>query len=114
MPQLFAAAAALPGHADKLCDAVADALVEEATRRQTDAVCAVSVACHALFVDRNPLIAFVVAPELRAAPQRLLARIRRRSSRLAHAGTSGIGDLSEKSAQSAAPPVAHRLLPVRA
>jgi S-adenosylmethionine synthetase len=46
MPQLYAAEAVLPGHPDKLCDAVADALVEEAARREKRALCRVAVACH--------------------------------------------------------------------
>ena len=31
----YAAEYVLPGHPDKLCDAIADALVEEAARRET-------------------------------------------------------------------------------
>ncbi len=41
---LFAAQAVLPGHPDKLCDAIADALVEEACRRDARACCRVDVA----------------------------------------------------------------------
>ena len=42
----------LPGHPDKLCDAVADALVQEAGRRERRALCGVEVAVHrsAVFV----------------------------------------------------------------
>ncbi len=36
----------LPGHPDKLCDAIADALVEEAGRREKRALCGVEVAVH--------------------------------------------------------------------
>ncbi len=36
----------LPGHPDKLCDAIADALVEEAGRRERRALCGVEVAVH--------------------------------------------------------------------
>src|SRR5207302_8775124 len=52
MPQLYAAEAVLPGHPDRLCDAVADALVEEATRRERRALAGVAVAAHrdAVFV----------------------------------------------------------------
>jgi S-adenosylmethionine synthetase len=42
----------LPGHPDKLADAIADALVQAAQRRQPEALCAVEVAVHrdAVFV----------------------------------------------------------------
>jgi S-adenosylmethionine synthetase len=43
---LYAAEYVLPGHPDKLCDAVADALVEEAARREKRALCGVEVAVH--------------------------------------------------------------------
>ena len=36
----------LPGHPDKLCDAIADALVEEAARRERRALAAIEVAAH--------------------------------------------------------------------
>jgi S-adenosylmethionine synthetase len=36
----------LPGHPDKLADAIADALVWEAQRRQPEALCAIEVAVH--------------------------------------------------------------------
>jgi S-adenosylmethionine synthetase len=36
----------LPGHPDKLCDAIADALVEEAARREKRALCGIEVAVH--------------------------------------------------------------------
>jgi S-adenosylmethionine synthetase len=36
----------LPGHPDKLCDAIADALVQEASRREKRALCGVEVAIH--------------------------------------------------------------------
>jgi len=35
-----------PGHSDKLCDAVADTLVQEATRREKRALCGIEVAVH--------------------------------------------------------------------
>ncbi len=41
---LYPAQAVLPGHPDKLCDAVADALVEEACRRDARAWCRIDVA----------------------------------------------------------------------
>jgi S-adenosylmethionine synthetase len=41
---LYAAEYVLPGHPDKLCDAVADALVEEAARREKRALCGIEVA----------------------------------------------------------------------
>src|SRR6266511_69922 len=44
--KLFVAEYVLPGHPDKLCDAIADALVEEAGRRERRALCGVEVAVH--------------------------------------------------------------------
>jgi S-adenosylmethionine synthetase len=46
MTMLYAAEYVLPGHPDKLCDAVADALVEEAARREKRALCGIEVAAH--------------------------------------------------------------------
>src|SRR5215831_5870223 len=46
MTMLYAAEYVLPGHPDKLCDAIADALVEEASRREKRALCGVEVAVH--------------------------------------------------------------------
>jgi S-adenosylmethionine synthetase len=46
MSQLHAAEFVLPGHPDKLCDAIADALVQEASRREKRALCGVEVAVH--------------------------------------------------------------------
>ena len=48
----YAAEYVLPGHPDKLCDAIADALVEEAARHEHRALCGVEVAVHraAVFV----------------------------------------------------------------
>jgi S-adenosylmethionine synthetase len=43
---LRAAEAVFPGHPDKLCDSIADALVEEAVRRQKRARCRIAVALH--------------------------------------------------------------------
>jgi S-adenosylmethionine synthetase len=49
---IYTAEYVLPGHPDKLCDAIADALVEEAARREERALCGVEVAVHraAVFV----------------------------------------------------------------
>ncbi len=49
---IYPAEYVLPGHPDKLCDAIADALVEEAARREERALCGVEVAVHrrAVFV----------------------------------------------------------------
>src|SRR5689334_22852736 len=43
---LYPAEYVLPGHPDKLCDAIADALVEEAARREKRALCGIEVAVH--------------------------------------------------------------------
>ncbi|MGA1729741.1 MAG: methionine adenosyltransferase domain-containing protein [Steroidobacteraceae bacterium] len=43
---LYAAEYVLPGHPDKLCDAIADALVQEARRQEQRALAAVEVAVH--------------------------------------------------------------------
>ena len=43
---IYTAEHVLPGHPDKLCDAIADALVEEAARREKRALCGVEVAVH--------------------------------------------------------------------
>jgi S-adenosylmethionine synthetase, N-terminal domain len=50
--QLRAAEFVLPGHPDKVCDAIADALVQEAARRERRALVGVEVAVHraAVFV----------------------------------------------------------------
>lgn len=42
----YAAEFVFPGHPDKLCDAIADALVAEAGRREQRALCALEVAVH--------------------------------------------------------------------
>ncbi len=42
----YAAEYVLPGHPDKLCDAIADALVQEAGRLERRALCGVEVAVH--------------------------------------------------------------------
>ena len=44
--RLFPAEFVLPGHPDKLCDAIADALVVEAVRREAKALVGVEVAVH--------------------------------------------------------------------
>jgi S-adenosylmethionine synthetase len=46
MTMNYAAEYVLPGHPDKLCDAIADALVEEAARREKRALCGIEVAVH--------------------------------------------------------------------
>jgi S-adenosylmethionine synthetase len=46
MPAIYAAEFVFPGHPDKLCDAIADALVAEASRREKRALCGVEVAMH--------------------------------------------------------------------
>ena len=46
MSRLFAAEFVFPGHPDKLCDAIADALVLEAHRRERRALAGVEVAVH--------------------------------------------------------------------
>src|SRR5215467_12448445 len=46
MTMLYAAEYVLPGHPDKLCDAIVDALVEEAARREKRALCGIEVAVH--------------------------------------------------------------------
>jgi S-adenosylmethionine synthetase len=43
---LYCAEIVFPGHPDKLCDALADALVEEAARREKRALCGIEVAVH--------------------------------------------------------------------
>jgi S-adenosylmethionine synthetase len=43
---IYAAEYVLSGHPDKLCDAIADALVEEAARREKRALCGIEVAVH--------------------------------------------------------------------
>ncbi len=45
-PANYAAEYVFPGHPDKLCDAIADALVEEAARREKRALCGIEVAVH--------------------------------------------------------------------
>jgi len=44
--RVYPAEHVLPGHPDKLCDAIADALVQEAGRREKRALCGVEVAVH--------------------------------------------------------------------
>jgi len=43
---IYTAEYVLPGHPDKLCDAIADTLVEEAGRRERRALCGVEVSVH--------------------------------------------------------------------
>jgi S-adenosylmethionine synthetase len=42
----YAAEYVFPGHPDKLCDAIADALVEEAAKREKRALCGIEVSVH--------------------------------------------------------------------
>ena len=51
---IYAAEYVLPGHPDKLCDAIADALVEEAARREKRALCGIEVAVHRAEADDGP------------------------------------------------------------
>ena len=46
MTMLYVAEYPFPGHSGQLCDAIADALVEEAARREKRALCGVEVAVH--------------------------------------------------------------------
>jgi S-adenosylmethionine synthetase len=46
MTRLFPAEFVLPGHPDKLCDAIADALVQEASAREKRALVGIEVAVH--------------------------------------------------------------------
>ena len=46
MKNSYAAEFVFAGHPDKLCDAIADALVQEASRREKRALCGVEVAIH--------------------------------------------------------------------
>jgi S-adenosylmethionine synthetase len=46
MTKTYVAEFVLPGHPDKLCDAIADALVHEACQREKRALCGVEVAIH--------------------------------------------------------------------
>jgi S-adenosylmethionine synthetase len=54
------AEAVFPGHPDKLCDAVADALVQEASLRHRRALCGVEVASHR---DRVFVIGRIACPD---------------------------------------------------
>jgi S-adenosylmethionine synthetase len=46
MNNIYVSEFVLPGHPDKLCDAIADALVQEACKREKRALCGVEVAIH--------------------------------------------------------------------
>jgi S-adenosylmethionine synthetase len=46
MSRTYVSEFVLPGHPDKLCDAIADALVQEACKREKRALCGVEVAIH--------------------------------------------------------------------
>jgi len=50
---LYAAEFVFPGHPDKLCDAIADALVQAATALEKRALVGVEVACHRNKVSRR-------------------------------------------------------------
>src|SRR5437879_792357 len=65
MPILHHAAEwVFPGHPDKLCDAIADALVQEAARREKRALCGVEVAVHRTSVFVTGRIACAGAEEI--------------------------------------------------
>ena len=63
----YAAESVFPGHPDKLCDAIADALVEEAARRQNRALCGIEVAVHRGAVFITGRIACAGAEEIPVA-----------------------------------------------
>ncbi len=60
----YAAEWVLPGHPDKLCDAIADSLVEQAARRERRALCGVEVAIHMSSVFVTGRIACAGAEEI--------------------------------------------------
>ena len=63
----YAAEFCLLGHPDKLCDAIADGLVEEAARRERRALCGVEVAVHRATVFVTGRIACLGAETIDAA-----------------------------------------------
>ena len=66
-PKHFAAEFVFPGHPDKLCDAIADALVLEAGRRERRALVGVEVAVHRNRVFITGRIACASAQEIEVA-----------------------------------------------
>ena len=64
MTTCYPAEFVLPGHPDKICDAIADALVQGATRRQRRALCGVEVAVHRRTVTVTGRIAGAGAEEI--------------------------------------------------
>jgi S-adenosylmethionine synthetase len=67
LKMLYAAEYVLPGHPDKLCDAIADALVEEAAGREKRALCGIEVAVHRTSVFITGRIACHQAEEIPVA-----------------------------------------------
>jgi S-adenosylmethionine synthetase len=61
---LFAAEAVLPGHPDKLCDAIADSLVGEVSRREKRGLCGVEVSVHLSSVFVTGRLACAAAEEI--------------------------------------------------
>lgn len=66
--QIYPAEYVLPGHPDKLCDAIADRLVEEASRREKRALCGVEVAVHRASVSVTGRIACTGAEDIDIGP----------------------------------------------
>lgn len=64
MSNLFAAEAVLPGHPDKLCDAIADSLVREVSRREKRGLCGVEVSVHLSSVFVTGRIACAAAEQI--------------------------------------------------
>lgn len=64
MPMLHSAEYVFPGHPDKLCDAIADALVQEASRLEKRALCGIEVAIHRSTVYITGRIACRDAPSI--------------------------------------------------
>ena len=62
--RLYPAEWVLPGHPDKLCDAIADSLVELAVVREKRALCGVEVAVHLSSVFVTGRIACAGAEEI--------------------------------------------------
>jgi S-adenosylmethionine synthetase len=60
----YPAESVFPGHPDKLCDAIADRLVEEASRREKRALCGTEVAAHRASVFVTGRIACVGAEDI--------------------------------------------------
>ena len=79
--KVFVAEYVLPGHPDKLCDAIADALVEEAGQRERRALCGIEVAVHRASVFVTGRIAcrdakmIDVARTVGASPMQIATRV---------------------------------------